>query len=322
MDCHGTCTTPPEFEFKIIARYEDALRRQLCEGLYILQAGTLNRKVEFNNNVISRLEVPDLEIYQEKWLKEELETRTAYKNKMKNFINVMSNVLSDWPSCTDKKMATNDTYYCRSPKKLQSSMEGKRKRPELESSTPSQERREVVLIPLEESPIEGANTREEGDSKNTSTGSDVINTEKKRAGLSNELDTTGLTPVKELSSGTIETNLFWGAENLSRAGVGTVGEFENEDLVTNVTHPRNWFATKTTTDKPTVCQHDGVAHEEVYPMEVVEPEKKPPLILGSGTSDLLLSERGCLNGFGTKSPKTKSPRTKSLRTKSPLDKIP
>ena len=56
-----------------IARYEDALRRQLCEGLYILQSGTLNRKVEFNNNVISRLEVPDLEIYQEKWLKEELE---------------------------------------------------------------------------------------------------------------------------------------------------------------------------------------------------------------------------------------------------------
>ena len=158
----------------------------------------------------------------------------------------------------------------------------------------------MELIPLEESPIEGANTREEGDSNNTSTGSDVINTEKKRAGLSNELDTTGLTPVKELSSGTIETNLFWGAENLSRAGVGMVGEFDNEDLVTNVTHPRNWFATKTTTDKPTVCQHDGVAHEEVYPMDVVEPEKKPPLILGSGASDLLLSERGCLNTFSPK----------------------
>ena len=30
MDCHGTSTELPQFDFKVIARYEDALRRQLC----------------------------------------------------------------------------------------------------------------------------------------------------------------------------------------------------------------------------------------------------------------------------------------------------
>ena len=52
MESNWTRVTLPEFEFKVIASYEDALRRQLCKELQILQSGTLNRKLEFNNNVI------------------------------------------------------------------------------------------------------------------------------------------------------------------------------------------------------------------------------------------------------------------------------
>ena len=181
-------------------------------------------------------------------------------------------------------------------------MEGKRKRQEIEASTPSQERREVVLIPLDESPIESASARDEGDSNNTSTGSDAINTEKKKAGISDELDTAVITPVKELSSGTFDTNMFWGAENLSRAGVGKVGELDNEEPVMDATHSRNWFAIKKTTDEPTVHEDDDV----VYPMDIVEPEKKPALVLGSGASNSILNERGCLKTF---SPKRQFPGT-------------
>ena len=87
----------PEFEFKVIAQYEDALRRQLCEGLHILNSGTLNRKLEFNSNVFSRLEVPESEIYQDNWLRGKLEDSASFKFKLKCFISFMSNMLSDWP---------------------------------------------------------------------------------------------------------------------------------------------------------------------------------------------------------------------------------
>ena len=52
MDKHDTSLQAPEFKWKILDRYTDPLRRQLCEGIYILQAGTLNKKNEFDNNLI------------------------------------------------------------------------------------------------------------------------------------------------------------------------------------------------------------------------------------------------------------------------------
>ena len=103
MEQHGTSTTLPEFEFKVLASFGDALRRQLCEGLQILHSGTLNRKVEFNSNVISRLEVPDANIYHESWLREKLEDSASLKCKIGSFISVMSNVIAEWPESKENK---------------------------------------------------------------------------------------------------------------------------------------------------------------------------------------------------------------------------
>ena len=52
----------------------------------------------------------------------------------------------------------------------------------------------------------------------------------RRGRVSNELDGTAMTPAKNLSSGTYESRLFWGAENLSSAGVGVVQELDGESL--------------------------------------------------------------------------------------------
>ena len=56
MEMHQDSTTAPEFKWSILDSYKDALRRQLCEGLYILESGSLNRKHEFNRNLICRME--------------------------------------------------------------------------------------------------------------------------------------------------------------------------------------------------------------------------------------------------------------------------
>ena len=328
MDCHKTSTMLPEFEFKVIARYEDTLRRQLCEGLQILNSGMLNRKLEFNSNVISRLEVPDSDIYQESWLREKLEDNVSFKFKIKCFINVMSGIISDWPQtrgnmggplCIEKNEGIN---CCRSLKlkKIDTmATEGKRKRCEVESSTPLGDRREVILVPLDDSPIGGApGEQEESESSNNgSTGSDCISTQRNRAGISNELDTTALTPVKELSSGTFEQNLYGGVEDLTRSGVGKVDELRNENLATIPSINKNWFA-KTNAMEPVGV--DDYSMEPVgvddYSMEIVEEERKPPLILGRSATLSLLSEKGSASAQSPKRQHSGVPSTSTKRRKS------
>ena len=99
---------------------------------------------------------------------------------------------------------------CRSLKEIDTmAMEGKRKRCELESSTPLGDRREVILVPLDDSPIEGVSggQEESESSNNVSIGSDGIITQKNRTGVSNELDTTALTRVQlnEICTGELRT---------------------------------------------------------------------------------------------------------------------
>ena len=52
---HGLDIECPEFKFEVVAAYTDPLRRQLAEGLLILEKGDLNRRCEYNNNFICRL---------------------------------------------------------------------------------------------------------------------------------------------------------------------------------------------------------------------------------------------------------------------------
>ena len=188
-------------------------------------------------------------------------------------------------------------------------MEGRRKRCEVESSTPLGDRREVILVPLDDSPIGGApGEQEESESSNNgSTGSDCISTQRNRAGISNELDTTALTPVKELSSGTFDQNLYGGVEDLARSGVGNVYELRNENLVTIPSIDKNWFA-KTNTMEPV-----GV---DDYSMEIVEEERKPPLILGRSATLSLLSEKGSASAQSPKRQHSGVPSTSTKRRKS------
>ena len=57
LEKHHTSICAPEFKWSVLDKYKDALRRQLCEGLYILESGSLNEKLEFNRNIICRLDV-------------------------------------------------------------------------------------------------------------------------------------------------------------------------------------------------------------------------------------------------------------------------
>ena len=56
MEKHPTDLECPRFKFVVIGQYKDALRRQLGEALHIMDSGNLNRKMEFNQNEICRLE--------------------------------------------------------------------------------------------------------------------------------------------------------------------------------------------------------------------------------------------------------------------------
>ena len=57
MEAHADNIEAPEFEWKVVDAYTDALRRQLGEGLHIMESVALNKKLEFNNNLICRMEV-------------------------------------------------------------------------------------------------------------------------------------------------------------------------------------------------------------------------------------------------------------------------
>ena len=90
MDKHSASIEAPVFKWEILASYTDALRRQLGEGLYIMEAGGLNRRDEFNHNLICRMSPVMNEPMSEKELKSELERKRLYRDRLKMFIVDMS----------------------------------------------------------------------------------------------------------------------------------------------------------------------------------------------------------------------------------------
>ena len=123
MEMHQESTTAPEFKWSILDSYKDALRRQLCEGLYILESGSLNRKHEFNRNLICRMEATLDSHLSDSQLKREIEDRKQYKDRVKNFIEKMSVMSDDINLCKGKKNQTKcDIFYAENetapPKKI------------------------------------------------------------------------------------------------------------------------------------------------------------------------------------------------------------
>ena len=92
---HNTSISAPEFKWTVLDKYDDALRRQLCEGLYIMQSGSLNKKAEFNRNIICRLEATVDNHMTDQQLKQEVNDRKNYNEKLKCFVNKMSTLSDD-----------------------------------------------------------------------------------------------------------------------------------------------------------------------------------------------------------------------------------
>ena len=88
----GTQMLPPNFSFKLVGKYGDCLSRQLSEALYIEEFGNLDRKSEYTNNHISRLEAGLSD--REKCRMRELEAneRANFISNITSFANVICSV--------------------------------------------------------------------------------------------------------------------------------------------------------------------------------------------------------------------------------------
>ena len=121
---HGTQITSPAFEYKILNKFKDPLRRQICEAIHIQDQGTLNRKSEFNMNELCRLEVKKHWRDMESQVRSEAESKTVFVNKIANFVDVMNNVLSN------KSLGDDQTTCCRSkrPQQWSGEQNGRKRR--------------------------------------------------------------------------------------------------------------------------------------------------------------------------------------------------
>ena len=235
MERHGLSTEPPEFEWKIIAKYKDPLRRQLCEGLHILQSGTLNKKSEFNNNLICRLEAVDNKFLTDKQLKLEIESRRENKDKLREFVNVMTRI-SDaivLPSGRGRGKSNVNSNESLSSRYNHSN---KRKREAImDTSTPSHSWRDVAMVSIEdESPIRcNGMDGSCNDSLITSStdGEQILSNA--RTGMSNELDSVAsIAPYVEPSPETMN-KMLWNASSNITGGAklnNTVAELLEEEI--------------------------------------------------------------------------------------------
>ena len=233
MEYHGTSTFCPQFEFEVIAKYNDPLRRQLCEGLNILSTGTMNRKMEFHENLICRMEPGDGSPTNENELKKELAQRRFHRESIQDFVRVMStlheldniktlqggDIVENCDlSLIDIKCVSNQDYTSRSNLcGSESPKPTERKRKRMETSTPKDLRRETAMIKLDDdSPI---NKVPEPESDHESSSEADVLMGNNKAGISSELDGIAVTPPRAESSSTENINLYIGAENLTNSAV-------------------------------------------------------------------------------------------------------
>jgi len=223
MEAHRSSEEAPDFKWEILEAYPDALRRQLAEGLHILEAGGLNKHMEFNSKILCRLGPVSQRELTEKELKKELEQKREEKVKLQNFIAELvekdNNVIDLFGGKPNKKKKTQvakqkviNLLCCRS-NTPSSAREGgltdrKRKRETMETSFPITERRENNLIELEEdSPIGRSFDAQLNGSIVSDESGDVIPSSKKKAGISDDIDIMAVTPPQEVSPDTMDRRL-------------------------------------------------------------------------------------------------------------------
>ena len=89
---HGSDSTPPEFEFKMVKKFRDSLSRQIAEAILIQEKGTLNQKNEFGANFLCRLEPAGSSWEEEREQAACEREKRIMESNIKEFISVMSNV--------------------------------------------------------------------------------------------------------------------------------------------------------------------------------------------------------------------------------------
>ena len=104
MESHEHTLEAPEFQWTVVDAYNDALRRQLAEGLHIMESGLLNKKFEFSNNLICRMEVSTNDSLNDENLRLEMARRKTYCDNINEFIR--------------KKAMTTDVIVLKKNKKI------------------------------------------------------------------------------------------------------------------------------------------------------------------------------------------------------------
>ena len=94
MDVHSTESSPPEFEFVILSKHKEPLSRQVTEAVFIREEGALNKRKEFSVNELIRMEGKKYSWDQEREIASEKIEENDRTNKLKNFAEVMCNVIN------------------------------------------------------------------------------------------------------------------------------------------------------------------------------------------------------------------------------------
>ena len=76
----------PEFTFKVLGQFRDALTRQITEAIYIMENGSLNKRNEFRMNEICRMGSKFSEKDSEKQRNDRIESRIREESKIIEFI--------------------------------------------------------------------------------------------------------------------------------------------------------------------------------------------------------------------------------------------
>ena len=215
MECHATDTSCPKFEFEILKCYSDPLRRQLFEALSIMDQGTLNRRLEFNTNEITRMESTKTCWEVESCFKREQDERQVHKMKIKSFIKTMSAVAQcdnnkkiDCDSMSIPAEALYDTHNI-------SRFNTKKRKRTMDTSTPLASRyRQVETIALDDSSIDSPGAEL---SSSISLELDEYEHGGENREISCRMDGLKVTPVKSNTSSQLEKELVGGAGDLSSA---------------------------------------------------------------------------------------------------------
>ena len=113
LDQHPTDAVPPEFKFKIVSKHKDPLSRQIKEAVMISNQVLLNKRNEFIQNEIIKMQPSQFAWEMAKEDKNTKKIEAEREVLLKEFSRVMNNVRT-WDGGTDPNMSNKTCIYYRS----------------------------------------------------------------------------------------------------------------------------------------------------------------------------------------------------------------